>query len=162
MGPGFSEQETKQLLGSMEPITVSAGEDYAPPAPPEKLTEKQLGQLRRQYVTITHGTVKACGHKAKFAKDKDPSNNCVSCWAAYLATSVDLEFIHTLLTTKGVKALIAIRGKKFTKMFHGWLSSNLLPALAAEINKEENPAVIQGGTFGTNEGIEVQTTSVAE
>ena len=132
---------------STEPITVSAGEDYTPPpAAPEKLTRKQLGQLRRQYVTITHGTVKSCEHLARFSKDHDPKNNCVHCWGAYFATSVDLEFIHAVLTTKGVKALIAMRGTKFAKMFHGFLASQLLPALAAEVDKEL-PATIVGGTF---------------
>src|SRR5271166_6250957 len=103
-----------------------------PDAPPQELTRKQLGQLRRQRLTVTHGVVKSCGHKAKFAKDKDPGNNCVKCWEAYMATSVDLEFIHTVLTTKGVKALIAMKGKKFVRMFHGFLSSKMLPMLAAE------------------------------
>jgi len=93
------------------PLTVT--EEPAPPAaPPEKLTRKQLGQLRRQYVTIVHGTVKACEHKAAFSKDHDPKNNCVDCWSAYFATSVDLEFVHTVLTTKGVKALVAMKGTK--------------------------------------------------
>lgn len=138
-------------------------EPELPAAPPEKLTRKQIGQLRRQYVTIVHGTVKACEHKATFSKDHDPKNNCVYCWAAYFATSVDLDFIHTVLTTKGVRALVAMKGTKFTKMFHGFLSSKMLPMLQAEINKEnaaplaEAPAQIVGGTFdnvqaqGTNE-----------
>ena len=127
-----------------EPVTVE-------PEVPAKLTRKQLGQLRRQYLTQTHGTVRACGHKAKFAKDKDPKNNCVSCWSAYFMTSVDLEFIHAVLTQKGSKALIAMRGTKFVKMFHGFLAGQLLPALAAEINKEKEEAAaqIQGGTFGS-------------
>jgi len=132
-----------------------------PAAPPEKLTRKQLGQLRRQYLTITHGTVKACEHKARFSKEHDPKNNCIDCWSAYFATSVDLDFIHTVLTTKGVKALVAMKGNKFTKMFHGFLSSQLLPALAAEIAKEE-PAKIQGGTFGANEGSEVPPVGSAQ
>jgi hypothetical protein len=134
MEPELSEQTTNSLA-----------EPEPPAAPPEKLTAKQIGQLRRQYMTITHGTVRACGHKAKFAKDKDPGNNCVSCWAAYFATSVDLEFIHTVLTTKGVKALIAMKGTKFTKMFHGWLASCMLPALAKEI--KETPVHTEGSVF---------------
>lgn len=140
-----------------EPTTVTAEQiaEPAPPAPaPEKLTRKQIGQLRRQYFTITHGTVKACGHKAKFSKDHDPTNNCVSCWAAFFATCVDLDLIHTVLTTKGVKALVAMKGTRFTKMFHGFLASQLLPALAAEIDKEL-PAQIVGGTFGTNQSTEI-------
>ncbi len=117
-----------------------------------KPTRKQLGQLRRQYFTKVHGTVKACGHKAKFAKDKDPNNNCVHCWTAYFMTSVDLDFVHAVLTQKGGKALIAMKGTKFVRMFHGFLSSQLLPALAAEINEkpqDEAPAQVVGGTFGS-------------
>lgn len=129
-----------------------------PTAAPDKLTRKQLGQLRRQYMTIVYGTVKQCGHKAAFSKDHDPKNNCVSCWSAYLATSVDLEFIHTVLTTKGVAELTKIKGKKFVRMFHGFLSSQLLPALAAETDKAV-AAQIVGGTF--DRGGEVQSTSPA-
>ena len=144
-------------MDSLEQTTnpQEVAEPEAPAAPPEKLTAKQLGQLRRQYVTVTHGRVRACGHLARFSKDHDPKNNCISCWGAYFSTSVDLDLIHAVLTTKGVKALIAMKGTKFTKMFHGFLSSQLLPALAAEI-KIETPAVIQGGTFGNgNEGTEI-------
>jgi hypothetical protein len=138
------QQETNAVTVENPEFTEPAPPPEAPA--PEKLTPKQIGQLRRQYMTITHGTVKACGHLARFNKDHDPKNNCVNCWAAYFATSVDLEFIHTVLTTKGVKALVAMKGTKFTKMFHGFLSSQLLPALAAE-TQVETPAMIQGGTF---------------
>ena len=82
-------------------------------------------------------------------------------------TSVDLDFIHTVLTQKGANALMAIHGKKFVRMFHGFLSTKLMPILAAEIKKEaeaaEAPAKIVGGTFGNSTaGNEVQATSVAE
>jgi hypothetical protein len=139
--------------------------DITPVAPqvPEKLTRKQLGQLRRQYMTIQYGIVKACGHRARFAKDEDPRNNCVSCWEAYFMTSVDLDFIHSVLTQKGVKALVAMRGTKFVKAFHGFLSSKMLPMLAAEINNTELPAQVVGGTFGNNTaGNEVQADSSAQ
>jgi hypothetical protein len=146
-------------------LTSSTEEPTLPAAPPEKLTRKQLGQLRRQYLTITHGTVKACEHKARFSKDHDPKSNCVDCWSAYFATSVDLDFIHTVLTTKGVKALVAMKGTKFVRMFHGFISSQLLPALAAETTvkpQDEAPATIVGGTFGTNEGSEVPPVGSAQ
>jgi len=156
------EQQKVSLPTSNKTTIVPEFADVAAPAPaPEKLTRKQLGQLRRQYLTITHGIVKACGHKAKFAKDKDPNNNCVHCWTAYFMTSVDLDFVHAVLTQKGVKALVAMKGTKFVRMFHGFLSSQLLPALAAEINEkpqDEAPAQIVGGTFGTNESKEVPAT----
>jgi hypothetical protein len=69
-------------------------------------------------------------------------------------TSVDLDFVHAILTQKGGKALVALKGTKFVKMFHGFLSSQLLPALAKEINKPqetEEPAKVIGGTFGVQE-----------
>ena len=130
-------------------LTNSTEEPEMPAAPPEKLTRKQIGQLRRQYLTITHGTVKACDHLARFSKDHDPKNNCIDCWSAYLETSVDLEFVHTILTTKGVAELTKIKGKKFVRMFHGWLSSNLLPALKAEVEEKpkEETVHIEGSTF---------------
>jgi hypothetical protein len=152
-------------METLEQMT-NPSEPEAPAAPPEKLTPKQIGQLRRQYLTITHGRVKACDHLARFSKDHDPKNNCVDCWSAYFATSVDLEFIHTVLTTKGVKALVAMRGTKFVRMFHGFISSQLLPALAAEINNPGpvpmDPATIVGGTFGTNQGSEVSPIGTTE
>ncbi len=143
-------------MDSLEQTTnpQEVAEPEAPAAPPEKLTAKQLGQLRRQYVTVTHGRVRACGHLARFSKDHDPKSNCIDCWSAYFATSVDLDLIHAVLTTKGVKALVAMKGTRFTKMFHGFLASQLLPALAAEIDKEL-PAQIVGGTFGTNQSTEI-------
>jgi hypothetical protein len=158
-----------------EDVTVTAvevnseniPEPAAPPAAPDKLTPKQIGQLRRQYITNVNGTVKSCGHKDNFSKNekregKTPNNNCAGCWEAYFMTSVDLDFIHTVLTTKGAKALVAMKGTKFVRMFHGFLSSKMLPMLAAEINnktlpEEVAPAQIVGGTFGTNEVSEVSS-----
>jgi hypothetical protein len=137
---------------------------------PETLTPKQLGQLRRLWVTQTNGTVKACGHKDNFSfienkrAGKPPNNNCIYCWEAYFMTSVDLDLIHTVLTTKGGKALVAMKGTKFVRMFHGFLSTKMLPMLAAEVNAANKnpetdatvPATIVGGTFGNgNEGSEV-------
>src|SRR5271166_5125921 len=99
-----SEQAMNQTLPSETDTTVA---EPLPPAPaPEQLTRKQLGQLRRQWITQINGTVKACGHKDNFSKTekragKQPNNNCVYCWEAYFMTSVDLDLIHTVLTTKG-------------------------------------------------------------
>ena len=86
-------------MDSLEQTTnlQEVAEPEAPAAPPEKLTRKQLGQLRRQYMTVTHGTVRACGHLARFSKDHDPKNNCISCWGAYFSTSVDLDLLSEVL-----------------------------------------------------------------
>lgn len=107
--------------------TVST--EPSPVPAPQLPTRKQLGQLRRRYLTIVHGVVRACGHKAKFSSTKQPTNNCVDCWTAYFASTdatgkpiVDLLGVHKLLTEKGVKGLESQYGTKFTKNFHGFLA----------------------------------------
>lgn len=146
----------------LNPPSLTEPDFREPAVAPEQLTRKQIGQLRRQYLTIVHGTVKQCGHKAKFSKDKAPNSNCVHCWEAYFMTSVDLDGIHAILSTKGAQELIKHRGTKFVRMFHGFLSARLLPALAAETSVE-SPAMIQGGTFGNGQqGTTVQADISAE
>jgi hypothetical protein len=158
------EQSMTQPVPLPEPVTETVGEVVPTTPMPEKppqLTAKQIGQLRRMWVTNANGTVTACGHKDNFSKTekregKQPNNNCIYCWEAYFMTSVDLDFIHAVLTQKGGKALVALKGTKFVKMFHGFLSTKMLPMLQAEINKEntapaEAPAQILGGTFGVQE-----------
>lgn len=140
----------------MEPEQQTSTLPEAPsPEPEPKLTHKQWGQLRRMHVTIVHGVVRACGHRARFSKDHDPRNNCADCWSAFFATAVDLEFVHAVLTTKGVKELVKLKGKKFAKMLHGFLATQILPALNAEPITAE-AATIVGGTFERNR--EVQST----
>ena len=119
-------------------------------SPKQELTRKQLGQLRRQYVTINHGRVKACNHLAKFSATQPPRGNCVDCWKAWFMTQCDLDSLHVILTQQGAKELIKQRGVKFVKALHGFLASCLLPTLINEVNKAipaGEPAQIQGGTF---------------
>lgn len=115
-----------------EPATIAM--DSVSAATPEapKLTKKQIGQLRRQYVTVVHGTVKACGHKAKFSNTKQPTNNCVDCWKAFFITVVDLDTVHKVLTEQGVKAFEAKYGTKFMRNFHGFLATSLNPGATNE------------------------------
>jgi len=140
---------------------VTVAEVVKDPEPkPPVLTKKQLGQLRRQYVTVVHGHVTACGHKAKFMPiqqrpSSPPNNNCIHCWEAYFMNCVDLEGIHVILTQKGPQELIKQKGRKFVRMFHGFLSERLLPALAQSINETEvappeEPVKIEGSPIGGN------------
>lgn len=122
----------------MEPtVTVTDGtanEALPQPAAPPALTRKQLGQLRRHYLTVTHGTVKACGHKAKFSATKQPNNNCVDCWKAFFYTVADLEALHKTLIEKGVKELEKTYGTKFVRNFHGFLAVALQQSATQEQN----------------------------
>ena len=121
-------------------------------SPKQELTRKQLGQLRRQYVTINHGRVKACNHLAKFSATQPPKGNCVECYKAYFMTCCDLDSIHIILTKQGVKALERIHGRKFVRAFHGFLSQSLMPMLNAETAKQEQGVTIKGGTIGNQDG----------
>jgi hypothetical protein len=128
-----------------EPVEISA--DPIPQPGEHKhqvLSRKQLGELRRRYLTIVHGVVRACGHKAKFSSTKQPTNNCVDCWTAYFASTdatgkpiVDLLGVHKLLTEKGVKGLESQYGTKFTKNFHGFLALYLKQQASPETPQEE-------------------------
>jgi hypothetical protein len=141
--------ETLKLTpeGEAAALTVTTTEDHVcgehcdhspvPATKPAQMTRKQIGQLRRQYFTVTHGTVKACGHKAKFSATKQPANNCVDCWTAFFATNVDLLGVHKLLTDKGVRGLEKQYGTKFMRNFHGFLALYLKEQRDAETNPQE-------------------------
>jgi len=62
-----------------------------------------------------------------------------------------------VLTKQGVRALVAQRGTKFVKMFRGFLSAKLLPALNAEAAKQEQGVTIEGGL--NDQSGEVQSIS---
>jgi hypothetical protein len=173
---GFSHGEIVELSEVVSPKDPKLLEERKP-AP---LTRKQIGELRRMYITNVNGTVTVCGHKDNFSKTekragKMPSNNCVDCWTAYFMTSVDLEGIHVVLTQKdGVRKLTAQRGVKFVKAFHGFLTSKLMPMLNAEANAHvdelvpADPTVIYGGIINggngseaPNQGTEIHSTQPA-
>lgn len=106
--------------------------DHEPKPKPQVLTRKQLGQLRRQFITVVHGTVRACGHKAKFDTGRQPGNNCTDCWTAYFMSGdskgkpyVDLDAVYKVLTEKGAKGLEKVYGTKFMRNFHGFLATIL-------------------------------------
>ena len=114
---------------------------------PEKFTERQIRAARRQWVTLRHGMVRACGHKIDLSRQ--PRNNCEWCWEAWLKTSDGLLVVlHETLVNKGLAALKAQYGNKLVKMFKRFLDKELQqvdkiePALytesVEEITNEEN------------------------
>ena|SRR5271166_1834676 len=109
----------------LPPEDKAVAESIGAQTAPQQLTRKQLGQMRRAYMTTVHGTVRACEHKAKFGPSKQPNNNCVDCWTAFFAAYVDLMAVHKLLTDKGVKGLEKTYGTKFMRAFHGFLGMYL-------------------------------------
>lgn len=114
-----------------------------PQAAPPRYTAKQMGAMRRQFMTITHGTVRMCGHKINLSKQ--PNNNCSACWYAYFKT-VDglLVTLHETLVTKGLPALKAQYGDKLVKQFARFLDAEL-----ANDKEQETNAVSQEGEGST-------------
>jgi hypothetical protein len=97
----------------------------AVPEKPKPLTRAEFGKLRRQHITVVHGTVKACGHL--FDPKRTPRmSNCSDCWLAYFYTAVDTAAIHDDLLKGGKKRLEAVYGRTFTKEFGKFLLSQMI------------------------------------
>jgi hypothetical protein len=95
------------------------------PEPPKPLTKKQIGQLRRRYITVVHGTVRACGHR--FDPKRAPRmSNCEDCWVTYFVTAVDTAAVHDDLMKGGKKRLVSVYGKTFTDQFGKFLQNQML------------------------------------
>ncbi len=96
------------------------------PIPEPKPTLAQVKAWRAANFTVRHSTVNACGHKLDLRNF--PSNaNCEDCWEAFFSVSPEgIASVHDLLLKAGTKAVIALHGAKFTKMFGKFLQKKLL------------------------------------
>lgn len=127
------------------------------PVPEPKLSRKQIGQMRRRYMTTVHSTVVACEHK--FNANRIPSNNCFWCWQAYFKTSVNLEVLRQILILDGPSGLNAKYGEKYVKMFKRFMEDELsnrdVPLVRAglpPVEIEHTDSVMKG-----NDGIPEET-----
>lgn len=93
--------------------------------PPEQISRKQLGKLRRQYWTRTLPRAVKCGHRI------DPSHipqlNCEHCWEVYFTSLETVTEIHEVLAEKGKRAAEAQYGTKLIEAFQRYLQNALLP-----------------------------------
>src|ERR1700690_3494616 len=80
-----------------------------PPVLPKapEYSRKQIGEMRRRFMTVVHDTVSACGHK--FRKDAQPTNNCPHCWYAYFKMCVNMAEIHRQLSIPKFGVLVVTR-----------------------------------------------------
>lgn len=123
MGPETPQSEAPfELPLGGTPRDLSAATSV--PQVPQKLSRKEIGQLRRRHLTVVNSTVTACGHKFS---NRVPSTNCFWCYQAYFKTCADLDEIHQQLRVGGRQVLTAKYGKKFVKMFGQFLNDELLP-----------------------------------
>ena len=110
---------------------------------------KPIPQPTYKQQPTQHATVNACGHKLDLRQF--PSNaNCWHCWEAFFSVSPEgVASVHNLLLEGGTKAVIAMHGAKFTKMFGKFLQKKLL--------KEYASPAVQAAS-----GIEGSIMSIAE
>ena len=110
---------------------VDADLGASKPVPEPTPTRKQIGEWRAANFTVRHSVVNACGHKLDLKQF--PSNaNCWECWNAFFSVSPEgVASVHQLLLNGGTQAVIAMHGKKFTKMFGKFLQKKLLKEYAS-------------------------------
>ena len=115
-------------METIEPIAETlATPGEQPPVLPKapEYTRKQIGEMRRRFITVVHDTVSSCGHK--FRKDAQPKNNCFDCWYAYFKLGVNMADIHQQLSIPKFGVMVVTReyGAKFVKMFRRFLAVEL-------------------------------------
>ena len=122
---------------------------------PERPTEAQIRAMRRQFVTLRHGTVRACGHKIDLSRQ--PKNNCESCWEAWFKTTDNLLVtLHEHLVTRGLASLKAQFGDKLVKQFARFLDRELNQQQEQETNgvpeETEGSTEAEGGSDSAGVG----------
>jgi hypothetical protein len=84
--------------------------------PKEAYTRREMGRLRRKFITKENGIVKVCGHK--FHPVNDPRTGCDSCWEAFFRVHEGVVAgIESILSTFGEKELVRARGTRFVKRY---------------------------------------------
>jgi hypothetical protein len=115
----------------------------ATPVPERIYTKKEIGQMRRRYVTVQNSTVVTCGHKFK-TDGSTPSTNCDDCWHAFFKVNPELiERIHNILRTSGAGVLMASMGRKFVKKFMRYLEAELVIPEGVTLEGVDEPTAIE-------------------
>jgi hypothetical protein len=121
-------QDAPKSIPIHEPTTIIAD-------PQPQLTPSEIRKLRRQFVTVTHPRVEACGHRLDLSR-QPRMRNCQSCWLTWLNNHGELvqtaDELHN--TEGGVDMLISLQGVKFLKWFRRFMAgvASLKPSLKQE------------------------------
>jgi hypothetical protein len=87
------------------------------------LSEGEKKKLRKQYVTIQHPIVKACGHTLDLSR-QPRHNNCQHCVFAFFQNHGELVQQLDEMHTSGKDALIIqLQGKKFYRNWRRFMST---------------------------------------
>lgn len=91
-----------------------------PAEPKKEYSRAEIGKMRRQFMTIHHGCVTACGHA--YVPSSDPRLNCEDCWVAHFMTQEGLlRGVNAIVRTFGIPQLKKTRGDKFVKHYERFL-----------------------------------------
>lgn len=118
------------------------GDPIQPAAPTKveetkKPTRKEIGEWRARNFTVRHATVVACDHKLDLRRI--PTTHCFDCWYAFLESNPEgIASVHELLQQGGTKAVEAMHGKKFVKMYGSYIQEKLLKLRAASEPQPES------------------------
>jgi len=76
----------------------------------------QWKKFKRLYFTVRNPVVVYCGHKID--PQREPKNNCESCWFAFFNNNAEVvKTADELFREHGPSAIEQVRGKKFMRNF---------------------------------------------
>ena len=107
---------------------MDSGTDLGATVPVKKdqPTGKQIGEWRLHNFTVQRPIVTACGHKLDLTAFPSQAN-CFACWEAFFSAHPEgVGAVHDLLQQGGSKAVVAMYGKKFTKMYGRYLQKQIM------------------------------------
>ena len=100
--------------------------EEATPAPEPvipKLTKAQIGQARKQFITVKNPRVRGCKHRLNL-KSQPRHRNCESCWMAWLQNNGEMVKTADEAYQSGhPEIIIMLQGEKFYKNFLSFMST---------------------------------------
>lgn len=110
-------------------------------------SEKDIRNLRRQFITVRNPMVLGCEHKIDI--DREPKNNCPICWFAFFQNNGEAtQTVEKAFQENKIEFLIKWKGKKFTKNFLCFMDT-VAKIKIEEETKNEQPVQ---STEGLDEG----------
>ena len=111
---------------------------------PLPINERTLRLIRGKTFTVRHD-VAVCGHKVD--RINQPKRNCHVCWWAFFQTHEMLvKTAHEFYQQFGKERLVALRGAKFVKYFHMFMSTVQHILEQQKLEQEKNADKGQDGT----------------
>jgi hypothetical protein len=123
--PDFSNEPTYDIVDSdgnlVEAAQPSAENTFA--EPPKMPTPAEMRKLRKQYVTVQHPKVVACGHSLDLSR-QPAHTNCESCWFAWFQNHGEVvQQCDEMFQADGGVLIVQLQGKKFLHRYLQFMST---------------------------------------